>query len=113
MSPPVRKKEEQELFLIKVDINGQVAIALLDSGCTTDAVSPELAKVANLNIHDLDKQVPLQLGTKGSQSRINYGMKACLTHGPLSTNEYFDVVEDGYSHQCGLVDPGYPRVTHM
>ena len=36
--------------------------------------------------------MPLQLGTKGSQTKINYGAKACLEYGPINADHYLDIV---------------------
>src|ERR1700719_708938 len=45
---------------------------LFDSGSTTDAVSPDLARVAKLPLLTLDKPVTLQLGCSGSRSKVNF-----------------------------------------
>jgi hypothetical protein len=101
---PVRKKEEAQTFLAMVKVNGQKAVALFDSGCTTDAISPELARIADLKVYELKEQVPLQLGTKGSQSKINYGTKACIKYGPVETSQYLDIVNiDRYDVTLGTV----------
>ena len=71
----MRTKEENKTFVAMVKVNGQEAIVLLDSGCTTDAISPEMVRVADLKVYELTEQVPIQLGTRGSQSKINYGTK--------------------------------------
>jgi hypothetical protein len=63
---PIRSKKETQTFIIIVKVNGQKAVALLDSGCTTDAVMPELTRITGLKIYELKEQVPLQLGTRGS-----------------------------------------------
>jgi len=58
-------KEETKTFVIMVKINGQEAIVLLDSGCTTEAISPEMVQIVGLKAHQLTEQIPIQLGTKG------------------------------------------------
>jgi hypothetical protein len=101
---PIRSKKETQTFVIMVKVNGQKAIALLDSGCTTDAVTPELTRIVGLKIYELKEQVPLQLGTRGSQSKINYGTKACIKYGPVETIQYFDIVNiDRYDVTLGTV----------
>ena len=40
----MRTKEENKTFVAMVKVNGQEAIALLDSGCTMDAISPEMVR---------------------------------------------------------------------
>jgi hypothetical protein len=89
---PICSKKETQTFVIMVKVNGQKAIALLDSECTTDAVTPELTRITRLKIYELKEQVPLQLGTRGSQSKINYGTKACIKYGLIEVNQYFDIV---------------------
>jgi hypothetical protein len=101
---PIHSKKETQTFVIMVKVNGQKAVALLDSGCTTDAVMPELTRITGLKIYELKEQVPLQLGTRGSQSKINYGMKACIKYGPIKVNQYFDIVNiDRYDVILGTV----------
>jgi hypothetical protein len=63
---PICSKKETQTFVIMVKVNGQKAVALLDSGCTTDTVTPELTRITGLKIYELREQVPLQLGTRGS-----------------------------------------------
>jgi hypothetical protein len=63
---PICSKKETQTFIIIVKVNGQKAVALLDSGYTTDAVTPELTRITGLKIYELKEQVPLQLGTRGS-----------------------------------------------
>ena len=87
-----------------VKVNDQKAVALLDSGCTTDAVTPELTRIAGLKIYELKEQVPLQLGTRGSQAKINYGTKACIKYGTIETYQYLDIVNiDRYDVTLGTV----------
>ena len=78
---PLRTKEENKTFVAMVKVNGQEAIVLLDSGCTTDAISPEMVRVTDLKVYELTEQVLIQLGTRGSQSKINYGTKTCIKYG--------------------------------
>jgi predicted aspartyl protease len=80
---PVRTKKETKVFIAMVKVNGQEAVALLDLGCTTDALSPELVRIAGLKVYKLTDQVPVQLGTRGSQSKINYGVRTTIKYGPV------------------------------
>jgi hypothetical protein len=75
---PIRSRKETQTFVIMVKVNGQKAMALLDSRCTTDVVTPELTRIVGLKIYELKEQVLLQLSTRGSQAKINYGMKALI-----------------------------------
>ena len=42
---------------------------------------------------DLEEQMGLQLGAKGSRTRINHGAKVDLRVGPVRESYYFDVVD--------------------
>jgi hypothetical protein len=55
-------------------------------------VTPELTRITGLKIYELKEQMPLQLGTRGSQLKINYGTKACIKYGLIEANQYFDIV---------------------
>ncbi|KAF8235897.1 hypothetical protein L208DRAFT_1058411, partial [Tricholoma matsutake] len=87
-----------------VKLNGQAVVVLLDLGCTMDAVSPELVRIADLKVYKLMEQVPVQLGTRGSQAKINYGMKVCIKYGHIDMKHYFDIVNiDRYDVILGMV----------
>jgi len=87
-----------------VKINSQEAIALLDSGCTTEAISQEMVQIMGLKVHQLTEQIPIQLGAKGSKSQINHGMKACIKIGTVENYHYFDVINiDRYDIIIGTV----------
>ncbi|KAF8228439.1 hypothetical protein L208DRAFT_1032551, partial [Tricholoma matsutake] len=73
-------------------IHGLEANVLLDSGCTADLVSPEFTVSANLKVHELEDPVPLQLGTVGSRSKINFRLFAEFELGTIRANHYFNVI---------------------
>jgi len=86
-----------------VEINGQEAVVLLDLGCTMDAISPQMVQIVGLKVHQLTEQIPIQLGTKGSKSQINHGMKACIKFGTVEMNHYFDIINiDRYDVIIGM-----------
>ncbi|KAJ3016244.1 hypothetical protein NUW54_g220 [Trametes sanguinea] len=60
-----------------------MALALFDSGCTTDSITLELVYVCKANQINLKEPVGLPLGTKGSHMHINYGASATLQVGKL------------------------------
>ena len=68
------------------------AFVLLDSQCTSDSISLEFAMSANLKAHELEEPVPLQLGTVGSHSKINFGLFADFELSSKKGSHYFDVV---------------------
>jgi len=87
-----------------VEINGQEAVALLDLGCTIDAISPEMVQIVGLKVHQLTEQISIQLGTKGSKSQINYGTRVCIKFGTVEVNYYFNVINiDRYDIIIGIV----------
>ncbi|KAF8229190.1 hypothetical protein L208DRAFT_1482684, partial [Tricholoma matsutake] len=80
------------------------AFILLDSGCTSDSISPEFAMSANLKAHELEEPVPLQLGTVGSCSKINFGLFTDFEISEIKNTHYFDVVNiDRYDAILGTV----------
>ena len=92
MTRPLRTKKHNQCFVTMVNVNGTEALALLDSGCTSDLVAPEFVAVTNLKVYELEEPVPLQLGTVGSRSKINFGLEAKVEVGSLYCKHYFNVV---------------------
>jgi hypothetical protein len=99
---PVRMKKETRAFITMVKVNGQEAVVLLDSGCMTDALSLELVRVTGIKVYM--GQVPIQLGTRGSQLNISYGIKTAIKYRPIDADHYFDMVNiDRYNVILGTV----------
>ncbi|KAJ7471585.1 hypothetical protein B0H11DRAFT_1654194, partial [Mycena galericulata] len=73
-------------------INGTDAYALIDSGSTTNSISPEFAHVTHAPRIRLQEQITLQLGCVGSRSRINYGTRVPVDFGGIKGHVYFDQV---------------------
>jgi hypothetical protein len=73
-------------------INSLEAIVMFDMGSTSDAVSPEFARVANMKIHSLDEPMGIQLGCKGSKSKIIFGTSGPVRYSSIVGTHYFDVV---------------------
>ncbi|KAK7024641.1 hypothetical protein VNI00_016145 [Paramarasmius palmivorus] len=105
---PKRTNAEKRCFAAWILINGVKAFVLFDSGSTADAISPDFARLAKLKMFRLEDPVTLQLGTKGSRSRITYG---CTTRYSILTNkdrvsssDYFDIANiDRYDAVVGTV----------
>ena len=58
----------------------------------------------DLKVYELTEQMPIQLGTRGSQSKINYGTKMCIKYGHVNVCHYFDIVNiDRYDVILGMV----------
>src|ERR1700723_944863 len=69
---PKHVNGEDQCLAAFISINGIRAYTLFDSGSTTDPVSPDLARVAELPLLALDKPVTLQLGCSGSRLKVNF-----------------------------------------
>ncbi|KAJ3474828.1 hypothetical protein NLI96_g12233 [Meripilus lineatus] len=88
---------------VYVEILGIKALALLDSGCSIDCISPGFATVAKLPTFALDKPIPLQLGCVGSKSVINFGVHIDVSFAHNVDQNYFDVVNlDHYDVVLGI-----------
>jgi hypothetical protein len=74
-----------------LSINGYKAHVLIDTGCTTDMVSPDYLAAMGEIPFELDNPVGLQMATRGSRARINYGYRANLTLGNFRAKHYVDV----------------------
>jgi hypothetical protein len=73
-------------------------------GCPMDTLSPELDRITGIKVYGLVDQVPVQLGTRGSQLKISYGIKTAIKYGPIDVDHYFDVVNiDRYDVILGMV----------
>jgi hypothetical protein len=92
LNQPTCEKELQEPISLFVKINGIVAYALLDSGCTTDMISAEFARVALVQPLKLAEPVQIQMACVGSCSTINYGRRAPVELGSIREERYFDIV---------------------
>ncbi|KAF5348198.1 hypothetical protein D9758_014667 [Tetrapyrgos nigripes] len=108
---PIRTSEENRCLAAFVEFNGVQAFALFDSGSTSDAISPDFARNAKLRIFQLENPVTLQLGTKGSRSRITYGCTSPYTfksaNDIVSSKDYFDIANiDRYDVILGTVFMG-------
>lgn len=90
---PKRDFAGQRPLCAEIKINGAIAYALFDSGCTTDSISPTFAYIAMADQVKLDEQMGLQLGARGSKTRINYGARGRLSVGTVNEDYYFDVVD--------------------
>jgi Retroviral aspartyl protease len=102
MTRPIRVNDEDLCLAAYVTINGVKAYTLFDSGSTTDAVSPDFTRVANVPIYELEKPLTLQLGCAGSRSKINFGTESQIEFGSIANNTYLDVANlDKYDSILG------------
>jgi hypothetical protein len=110
---PQSVSKDRHCMAALVRVNNIEAYALLDSGSTTVSITQDFTQVAKLRVQELANPVPLQLGTVGSCSMINFGAKAHLQVGPINDNDvYLDIINiDRYDmiigtpfmHKHGLV----------
>ncbi|KAK7444298.1 hypothetical protein VKT23_015310 [Stygiomarasmius scandens] len=105
---PRRTNAQNRCLAAFVEFNGIEAFALFDSGSTADAISPDFARNAHLRIYQLENPVTLQLGTKGSRSKINYGCTAPYQFRSdrevVVSKDYFDIANiDRYDVVLGTV----------
>lgn len=96
-SQPTRNPRFQQCIEVYTRLNGLGARALIDPGSTTDMVSPEFARVAGLELVELEVPMGLQLAITGSRSKINYGTWTRMVIADHEEMRYFDVANvDGY-----------------
>jgi hypothetical protein len=105
---PHRTNEENRCLSAFVEFNGIKAFALFDSGSIADAISPDFARNAKLRIYQLENPVTLQLGTKGSRSKITHGCIAPYKFESkkehIVSKDYFDIANvDRYDIVIGTV----------
>ncbi|KAG5636017.1 hypothetical protein H0H81_009367 [Sphagnurus paluster] len=75
-------------------VNGHPAWALLDSGSVGDFISTTLADQLNVPKIQLQKPLPLQLG---SRSKVNFGTKVRLQYQDIDEEQSFDIANlSGY-----------------
>ncbi len=91
MDRPIRGIGETLCLTAYVTINGTKAYALFDSGSTTDAVTPDFTRVANLTVKELAKPVTLQLGCSGSRSKVNFATVSSIEFTSIDVNTYLDI----------------------
>jgi hypothetical protein len=89
---PPQTEKDNRCFVVRVSINNLKAVVLLDSGCMLVSTSPEFMTSASLKAHELEEQVPLQLETVGSHSKINFGLFTNFKISETSGKHYFNVV---------------------
>jgi hypothetical protein len=89
---PPQSKKDNRCFIAKMKLHNLEAFVLLNSGCMSDLVSPEFTMFANLKAHELEEPVPLQLGTVGSHSKINFGLFTDFEISKTKDNHYFDII---------------------
>lgn len=80
------------------------AYALFDTGSTGDLMAPEFSFVSRSPTFKLTEEVPLQLGCKGSRSKVISGVRVDATLGETKIKDvYFDIANiDRYDAILGI-----------
>lgn len=100
---PNRDIKMMQPITIEVELNGIPCYVLVDTGCNTNSFGPLTARIVKADRIDLKNQVQLQLGTKGSRTRINHGTRVNVKVGPVNESVYFDIVDiDRYDAILGM-----------
>ncbi|KAI1782615.1 hypothetical protein LXA43DRAFT_1068480 [Ganoderma leucocontextum] len=100
---PVRDVKMMQPITIEVKLNGVPCYVLVDTGRNTNSFRPITARIVNADRIDLKEQVQLQLGTKRSRTKINYGTRVNVHVGPINESVYFDIVDiDHYDAILGM-----------
>ncbi|KAI1782380.1 hypothetical protein LXA43DRAFT_905944 [Ganoderma leucocontextum] len=90
---PDRDPNKQAVLSGMIEVAGNMAYTMFDSGSTTNGTTPEYSHIMRTPKIVLDEQVVLQLGCSGSRSKINFGTRAPVTLGPIQdAPTYFDIV---------------------
>ncbi|KII83085.1 hypothetical protein PLICRDRAFT_119860, partial [Plicaturopsis crispa FD-325 SS-3] len=89
---PEKDAEKHQCLSAYVNINGCKAYALFDSGSTADTISPDFTRVARMETFVLNNPATLQMGCKGSRTKINYGTTAEISIAGTTTRHYLDIV---------------------
>ncbi|KAJ7917860.1 hypothetical protein B0H13DRAFT_1497718, partial [Mycena leptocephala] len=77
---------------VLLNINGTEAYTLIDSGSTTNSMTPEFVNTTKAPNIKPDDQVTLQLGCVSSKSCINYGTRVPVDFCGIKGHVYFDQV---------------------
>ena len=102
---PKHVNGEDQCLAAYITINEIRAYTLFDSGSTTDAVSPDLARVAELSLLALGKPVTLQLGCSGSRSKVNFATTTMINFELVHVLTFLDIANlDKYDCILGVHD---------
>jgi len=91
-------------FIVQAKVNGCKALMMIDTGSTTNFISPAFATIAKLTTFTLESQLLLQLGCVGSWLTITHGAHVPVHLGNVTCDTYFDVANiDWYDCIIGLL----------
>jgi len=90
-------------FVVRAKVNGCEALTMVNTGSTTNFVSPAFVTIAKLATFTLESQLLLQLRCVGSRLTITHGAHVPVCLGHVTHNTYFDVTNiDQYDCIIGL-----------
>ncbi|KAJ7454313.1 hypothetical protein B0H11DRAFT_1740524 [Mycena galericulata] len=92
MDQPTRPSKGIACLSALLKVGSSMAYVLFDSGSNTDSTTPEYANLIDGVRIPLKEQVTLQLGCKGSKSKISYGTRVPVDFGGVRGYVYFDQV---------------------
>ena len=100
---PLVPADSWACITVETLINGHKALTMLDTGSTSNFVSPAFATVHRIRTFPLEQQLTLQLGCIGSRSCITHGAHAQMRIGAFDAQLYFDVANiDRYDCILGI-----------
>ncbi|KAJ3475739.1 hypothetical protein NLI96_g11638 [Meripilus lineatus] len=80
-----------EPIVVVVDVNGEPARALMDSGSLADFISAKFVRQLKVKTFDLEKPLPVQLAVQGSRTKITTGCMIQLKYQDINEGRYLDV----------------------
>ncbi|GJF00986.1 polyprotein, partial [Phanerochaete sordida] len=86
------KRKVPQPIVVVVNVNGQPARALIDTGSSADFISSKLVRQLGIKPVELTKQIPLLLAVQGSKGKISTGCMAQLQYQGITGPRYFDVI---------------------
>ena len=100
---PLVPADSRACVIVETLINGHKALTMLDTGSTSNFISPAFATVHRIRAFPLEQQLTLQLGCIGSRSHITHGAHAQMQIGAFNAQLYFDVANiDHYDCILGI-----------
>ena len=100
---PLVPADSQACIIVETLIDGHKALTMLDTGSTSNFVSPAFTTVHRICTFPLAQQLTLQLGCVGSRSCITHGANAQMRIGAFNAQLYFDIANiDRYDCILGI-----------
>ena len=90
-------------FVVHTKVNGCEALTMVNTGSTTNFISPAFATVAKLAAFTLESQLALQLGCVGSRLKITHSAHTPVHISNVTHDTYFNIANiDRYDCILGL-----------